>query len=78
MNALLEGEKGCGLPEYGLGHPYAGGRGAKARKSRIHGKGKGVQKQENPVARLKLLLVRSLHSRLVWGLILLTCWEKNM
>lgn len=52
--ALLGGEKGNGLPDYGFG--YAPGKGAKSQKLRVYGKGK-VQKQENPVARLKLLLV---------------------
>lgn len=60
-SVLLGGEKGSGLPEYGLGYGYAAGRGAKGQKIRVQGKGKavggGVQKQENPVARLKLLLV---------------------
>ncbi|KAF8970164.1 hydroxymethylglutaryl-coenzyme A reductase-domain-containing protein [Flammula alnicola] len=59
-SALLGGEKGSGLPEYGLG--YGGGRGAKAQKARMQmqskqGKAGDVQKQENPVARLKLLLI---------------------
>lgn len=56
---LLGGEKGNGLPDYGFG--YAAGRGSKTQK-RVHAKGKGMQKQENPVARLKLLLVRLFHS----------------
>jgi hydroxymethylglutaryl-CoA reductase (NADPH) len=56
--ALLGGEKGNGLPDYGFGYGYAAGKGAKAQKLRVHRKGKEVQKQENPAARLKLLLVR--------------------
>lgn len=72
VKRALLGEKGSGLPEYeyeyGLGYLYAGGaKGVKAQKARAKakaaGKGKGgksaeVTKQENPVARLKLLLVR--------------------
>jgi len=30
MSALLGRDKGCGLRAYGLGHPYAVGKGAKA------------------------------------------------
>jgi hydroxymethylglutaryl-CoA reductase (NADPH) len=54
--ALLGGEKGNGLPDYGFGYGYAAGKGTKTQKLRLYGKSK-VQKQENPVARLKLLLV---------------------
>ncbi|PPQ94068.1 hypothetical protein CVT25_009737 [Psilocybe cyanescens] len=58
VKLVLLGEKGSGLPEYGFGYAYAAGKGQKAQKSRVKPKGKGaeVAKQENPVARLKLLL----------------------
>lgn len=69
VKLVLLGEKGSGLPEYGFGYAYAAGKGQKAQKSRVKPKGKGaeVAKQENPVARLKLLLVRfCLLVRVVW------------
>jgi hydroxymethylglutaryl-CoA reductase (NADPH) len=74
--ALLGGEKGSGLPEYSPGYGHAVGKGAKAQKLRVHGKGKEVQKQENPVARLKLLLVGFVfHSWLIWDYNVLICWK---
>lgn len=63
LSRVLFGEKGNSLPGYaigGLGYGNAGARGGKAQKIKMVGKGKDNQKQENPVARLKLLLVRSL------------------
>jgi len=74
-SVLLGGEKGCGLPEYGLGYPYGVGKCTKSQKLRVHGRGKGVQKQENPVARLKLLLVRFV-SFLGMGLIYMAYFVK--
>ncbi|KAF9564493.1 hypothetical protein CPC08DRAFT_748352 [Agrocybe pediades] len=54
---LLGGEKGSGLRDYGVaikGHRKRQGYSSKGEK-----KSKGAEKQENPVARLKLLLIAS-------------------
>ena len=57
VKSVLLGEKGSGLRDYGV---IAGGKRRRAH-SHGHSKGskgtKGAEKQENPVARLKLLLV---------------------
>ncbi|PPR02206.1 hypothetical protein CVT26_012098 [Gymnopilus dilepis] len=54
QSALLGGEKGSGLPEYGYGST-----GTRARRGSKSRKGGEAHKQENPVARLKLLLIAS-------------------
>ena len=54
-SALLGGEKGSGLGE---AYAYPGRRGSGSVRVRSAGLGKASARQENPVARLKLLLVR--------------------